>query len=108
MSFAPQGDRWRLAIINEADKMSEEAANAFLKLLEEPGSHTLIMLIASHKDLLLPTIVSRAQAIGFLTVSDQIMKTALKEKDIVEDTREEFLTFAGGRPGVLMRLCEDP
>ena len=36
LSFAPQGNQWRLAIINEAEKMSTEAANAFLKLLEEP------------------------------------------------------------------------
>ena len=107
LSFAPQGDSWRLAIINEADKMSEEAANAFLKLLEEPGSQTLLILVTPHRDLLLPTIVSRAQALGFLTVSDRIMRTALEEKGIGEDMREEFLAFAGGRPGVLIQLCED-
>ena len=107
LSFAPKADQWRLAIINEADKMSEEAANAFLKLLEEPGSQTLLILVAPHNDLLLPTIVSRTQALGFLTVSDRIMTRALAEKGIAEDVREEFLAFAGGRPGILMQLCED-
>ena len=107
-SFAARADQWRLAIINEADKMSEEAANAFLKLLEEPGSHTLLILISPHKDLLMPTILSRAQAIGFLTVSDQIMRTVLEKKNVAAEIHEELLAFAGGLPGVLMQLCEYP
>ena len=108
LSFAPQGNAWRLAIIAEADKMSEEAANAFLKLLEEPGSNTLLILISPHRDLLLPTIVSRTQALGFLTVSDTLMKAALEKKDAAADVHEELLAFAGGLPGVLMQLCENP
>ena len=108
LSFAPQGEQWRLAIINEADKMSEEAANAFLKLLEEPGVRTLLILVTPHKDLLLPTIVSRTQALGFLTISDRIMAKMLEEKGVAEDMREEFLAYAGGRPGALMQLCENP
>ena len=107
LSFAPQGNAWRLAIINEAEKMSTEAANAFLKLLEEPGSHTLIILISPHLELLMPTLASRTQAIGFLTISDKIMRAAIGEKGIASEQSEEFLALAGGRPGVIIRLCND-
>ena len=108
LSFAPQGDQWRLAIINEADKMSEEAANAFLKLLEEPGSNTLIILVSPHKDFLLPTIVSRVQAISFFTVPDKDIKIMLVKNGIEPEMQEEFLALAGGRPGVLIRLLGNP
>jgi len=108
LSFAPQGNAMRLAMINEADKMSEEAANAFLKLLEEPGSCTLIILITSSRDLLLPTIISRTQSIGFLTVPEKDMRALMGTlRSAVREEDEELLTLAGGRPGILIQLCND-
>lgn len=108
LSFAPQGNTMRLAIINEADKMSEEAANAFLKLLEEPGSHTLIILITSGRDLLLPTIVSRTQQVGFLTVPEKDMRALLDAlRPLAREDDEELLVLAGGRPGALIEFCND-
>ncbi len=109
LSFAPQGNTMRLAIINEADKMSEDAANAFLKLLEEPGSRTLIILITSSAELLLPTIVSRMQKVGFFTVVQKDMHTLVRAlRPAVHEDDEELLALAGGRPGVLVQLCNDP
>ena len=108
LSFAPSGGEWRLAIINEADRMSEEAANAFLKLLEEPGANTLLILVAPHKDLLLPTILSRTQTVGFLTVSDEVLQETLRKEKTPSEEHEELLAFAGGRPGILLQLRKDP
>lgn len=64
-SLAPQGNNWRIAIINNADKMSQEAANSFLKLLEEPGQQTLIILLSAYPEMLPQTVVSRTQVIKF-------------------------------------------
>ncbi len=105
-SFAPVAGEWRLAIINEADKMNEEAASAFLKLLEEPGANTLFILIAAHKDLLLPTIVSRVSPLGFLTVSDATLERVLDAKHIAQNARKDIQVLAAGRPGILLQLCE--
>lgn len=55
---AAEGDT-KLVIIDEADRLLEEAANAFLKTLEEPPPQTLIILITSLPNRLLPTILSR-------------------------------------------------
>lgn len=78
-SFAPQGESWRIAIIDHVDKMSLEAANSFLKLLEEPGRKTLFILVTAFPDLLPPTIVSRTQVIKFYGVRPEI-DTKLTEK----------------------------
>ncbi|MDP3769791.1 MAG: DNA polymerase III subunit delta' [Candidatus Sungbacteria bacterium] len=106
-SLRPAGETWRLAIIDEADKMSEEAVNAFLKLLEEPGPQTLIILIAPSRDLLLPTILSRTQVVGFFPVPELKLRAFMETKDITAKMQDELLVLAGGRPGILMRVCSD-
>ena len=106
-SFAPEGGKWRIAIINEADTMTGDAADAFLKILEEPGSQTLLILISSAPDLLPPTLVSRTHAIRFAKV---------READIVEflerevGDKETVRAIAGrtfGCPGLAIRMARD-
>lgn len=107
MAFRAAGDKWRIAIIDEAEKMSEEASNAFLKLLEEPGSQTLFILISHHPDAMLPTIRSRAQTISFSSVSDAELEHFLDQRKVSAKDREDILTVAAGRPGILLRALED-
>ncbi len=52
-------DNWRIVIIDCADEMNKNAANALLKILEEPPAHTILLLISHNAGLLLPTIRSR-------------------------------------------------
>ena len=59
LSLKPMSARRRVAILDEADWMNDEAANALLKTLEEPPPHSVLILIASAADRLLPTIRSR-------------------------------------------------
>lgn len=107
LSFAPEGDRWRVVIVNEAEKMSSASRDSFLKLLEEPGAKTLFLLIASDPKLLSSTIVSRTYSVRFSLVPDLFFIRFLEEK--VEDStrRSSFLLLAKGRPGILMRLIRD-
>ena len=105
-SFAPEGEMWRLAIIDEADKMSEEAGNALLKLFEEPGEQTLIILISPAREMMMPTIISRTQTLGFFTVPEHELASYIEER-VPSSQHHAFLSLAAGRPGILMRLCED-
>jgi len=57
--------RGRIAIIVDAERMSEEAANSVLKILEEPPEKMYLLMISSRPNLLLPTISSRCQIIQF-------------------------------------------
>lgn len=106
-SFAGSKDAMRIVIVNDAHMMSKEAANAFLKLLEEPGAHTLFMLIAPEKEMLLQTIISRAHSVYFAPVPEQAIHEYLADKKISADMREEFLPLAAGRPGVILHMFAD-
>ena len=63
MSATSFSGGWKVGIIVGADRMQPEAANAFLKSLEEPGPNTLYLLLTDQPDAILPTIVSRTQRI---------------------------------------------
>lgn len=61
--------RLRVAVIDGADELGEAAANAFLKMLEEPPAHARIVLVAAGPDALLPTVASRCTVVRFRPVS---------------------------------------
>ena len=65
LSLRPMLGRRRVAVIDDADRMSTESANAILKTLEEPPPYALIILIAADLGRILPTIRSRCQTIRF-------------------------------------------
>lgn len=87
----------RVILILEADKMTNDAANCFLKTLEEPPFDTLFILTSSRSDYLLPTIRSRCQIVPFNYLN------ASQIQDIVIDAQDSFLL---GSPGDIMRLRE--
>jgi DNA polymerase-3 subunit delta' len=64
----PPGGKVKMAVISDADKMTEAAANAFLKTLEEPPSGSKIVLIAASRSAVLPTVASRAELVRFGSV----------------------------------------
>lgn len=70
----PREGRQRFFIIDEAERLRDEAANSLLKTLEEPPATSTIVLITSQPDSLLPTIRSRAQRLNFtpLTLSEML------------------------------------
>src|SRR5262245_23591155 len=61
LSLKPARGKRKIAVIDDADDFNEESANSFLKTLEEPPPHSLLILIGSSADRQLPTIVSRCQ-----------------------------------------------
>jgi DNA polymerase III gamma/tau subunit len=98
LSFAPQADEWRVVIIDGVEHLSIPAANAFLKLLEEPGERTLLLLISSALELVLPTIRSRTQAIRFGMVPNMKPKfEGLAELQKVRDASVQEVLVAAAR-----------
>ncbi|MGQ9664602.1 MAG: DNA polymerase III subunit [bacterium] len=88
----------RVVIILEADRMNEEAANSFLKTLEEPPIDTIFILTSSRPDYLMPTIRSRCQLIHFSYLSNTQIQNI-----IFEDT--DFYRL--GSPGEILTLKEN-
>lgn len=84
MSFKPLEGRYKVVIMTDADMMRVAAANAFLKLLEEPGPQTLFILTTSRQDRLLPTILSRCQRMRFDLLDARDLELALVERDGID------------------------
>jgi DNA polymerase-3 subunit delta' len=75
--FRPYEGRWKVIIIDEADRLREEAANSILKTLEEPPATTLIVLVTSKPYALLETIRSRCQMLRFAPLADHDIEAHL-------------------------------
>lgn len=88
LSIRPLAGSRKVAIIDDADTMTDECANAFLKSLEEPPERAVLFLIASNLDAVLPTIRSRCQLVRFAPLSATDIAELLVEQDLVP-SREE-------------------
>jgi DNA polymerase III subunit delta' len=73
---------WRVVIVDPADDMNRNAANALLKTLEEPPKRTLFILISHSSGRLLPTIRSRCQSIRFEPLAHHDLSAALQSIDL--------------------------
>ena len=88
LSLKPMSARRRVAIIDDAEWMSDEAANSLLKTLEEPPPNSVLILIATSSDRLLSTIRSRCQVVTFQPLSPTDIQTLLVQEGITADARE--------------------
>ena len=100
---------WRIALIDSVDEMSEQAANALLKNLEEPPPNSLVILISHAPGRLLPTIRSRVQRLDLKPlgehVIEQLLETRAPELDV--RTRSALARVAEGSIGLALRLSGD-
>jgi len=101
-------DGFKIGIIEQAHLMNRTAQNAILKTLEEPHGKTVLILIADSKEFLLPTILSRLQEIRFFPVSKAELNPLFEKKAITSKKKEMILQLAGGRPGKVVQLLEEP
>ncbi len=76
--------RWRVVIISQADRLRVEAANSFLKLLEEPPPRALFILTSSRESRLLSTIVSRCQTYRFAPLPVELVRDELVRREQVD------------------------
>ncbi|WP_298865513.1 DNA polymerase III subunit delta' [uncultured Gimesia sp.] len=109
MSLRPMLGNRRVAIIDDADKMNAESANALLKTLEEPTANYLMILIASELDVILPTIRSRCQTIRFGRLSEENVAELLLQQELVESEDQAFqiARFAEGSLKTASQLLDD-
>lgn len=75
-------------MLDDADTMNDEAANALLKTLEEPPERAVLILIVHNAAALLPTIRSRCQFVRFDPLSDTIVAELLLEQGVAENSQE--------------------
>jgi len=105
--FYPYKSSLKVVIIEEAHNLTREAANAFLKTLEEPSSKSLIILTSSAWDSILPTILSRCQLIKFLPVPTGEFKKGLEKLGAKGVVLDKIVKLSAGRPGYAINLLND-
>lgn len=98
--------RYRCCLIRSVERMQDAAANAFLKILEEPPEGLVFLLTTQAQGALLPTIVSRARLLPFRRVGIQDLRTLLE--GVPEDDQAFILHISCGAPGMVVRLRNDP
>ncbi len=108
LSLFPYSAVRKIAIIEEAATMSDEAASALLKTLEEPSSHSLIILVSASWQTILPTIISRCQLIKFLPVPEYEITAKLKNLAKKETDFKKVIKLATGRPGRAIKFLQEP
>ncbi len=102
----PYSSKWKIYIINEAEKMTVQAQNALLKTLEEPPAYAVILLLTSNPEALLPTIQSRCVILNMKPVSDDIVKNYLMKELHIPDYKADVCTaFARGNLGKAKALA---
>ena len=106
ISRRPHQGRRRIAVLDPADKMNDPAANAMLRLLEQPPADSLLILISDNPLRLLPTIRSRCQNIRFTSLSLLDLSTQIPQ-DLSADKSQVLLRLAHGSMGRLHNLLQD-
>jgi DNA polymerase-3 subunit delta' len=103
--YKPLHGRWRVFLIDGADRAGEQAANSLLKTLEEPPDHLIIILTAENVFDLLPTIRSRSVILNFSPLANADMQEFAESRKL--ENAERRITLSGGSPGIAARLDID-
>jgi DNA polymerase-3 subunit delta' len=103
--YKPLHGRWRVFLIDGADRAGEQAANSLLKTLEEPPEHLIIILTAENVFDLLPTIRSRSVILNFSPLANEDMQAFARARKL--DNAERRIALSGGSPGLAARLDID-
>jgi len=98
LSLFPYHGKYKILIIDDAHKLNVAAQNALLKILEEPNPTTIIILVTSNEDKILPTVKSRCQMINFGLVDDA---------EMLEFFPQNLVSLSAGRPGLTKIMVEN-
>ncbi|GGA10705.1 DNA polymerase III subunit delta' [Neptunicoccus cionae] len=96
---------WRVAIVDDIDLMNVSAANALLKILEEPPEKTVLLLVSHQPARLLPTIRSRCRDLRCTALSPQDQSTALTAAGLEIGSDPAIAELSGGSVGAALRLA---
>lgn len=105
-SQTPATAPYRVAIIDAADDLNVNAANAILKTLEEPPPRGVLLLVSHAPGKLLPTIRSRCRRLAFTAPDEQVTTDFLESRTgMSHDHASRLAKMAGGAPGLALRLA---
>ncbi|MFA9262596.1 MAG: hypothetical protein ACEQSB_04555 [Undibacterium sp.] len=103
LSRFPENGKYRVVIVERAEQLTISAENALLKMLEEPNTSSVIILVSSRPGKLLPTVRSRLFPVNFSLVAPEVLRQFFPESNDLPD-----FFFSLGLPGLIRRSIQDP
>jgi DNA polymerase-3 subunit delta' len=108
LAFSPALERYRIIIVDPAESMTDEAANAFLKALEEPPPYNIFILNVREPGELLPTIISRCQKVPFKPLpAKAVVNWLIKKENIDKEKAQIIAKLSEGSLGRAEKLSRD-
>jgi DNA polymerase-3 subunit delta' len=102
----PYSSRYKIYIVDEAQKMNQEAQNALLKTIEEPPSYAIILLLTTNADSFLQTILSRCVSLNLKPVREELIREHLMKRYQLPDYQAEVCAaFSQGNMGKAIELA---
>ena len=102
----PYSSKYKIYIVDEAEKMNQQAQNALLKTIEEPPAYAVIMLLTTNADSFLQTIRSRCITLNMKSVKDEVIKAYLMNEKHIQDYQADIsVAFAQGIVGKAVKLA---
>ena len=106
IKIKPYSSPYKIYIIDEAEKLTQQAQNALLKTIEEPPAYAIIMLLTANEGMLLPTIKSRCVTLTMKPVPLPLIRQYLMEELQIPDYRADICAaFSQGNVGKAKRLA---
>ncbi len=105
--LSPYEGRRRVFVLRRIDLVTIEAANALLKMLEEPPPQVILLLTAVDADLLPSTVVSRCQRLDLRPVARHQIEAALQARDVLAERARLLARLSGGRVGWALEAAGD-
>ncbi len=100
---------WRVVIVDDADSMNRNAQNALLKILEEPPSNALLILITHRLGAMIPTIRSRCRTLHFNPLSEEVLAKLMKQEvggTLSDQDNKLLASLAAGSIGAAQKIIE--
>ncbi|WP_122819711.1 DNA polymerase III subunit delta' [Varibaculum vaginae] len=106
---APAGGKWRVILMEDADRMVERSSNLLLKAIEEPPPRTVWLLCTTQPGDVLPTIRSRCRHLSLVTPSvEEVAQLLVEREGIAPDTARQAAAMSQSHIGVAKSLASDP
>ncbi len=107
LSLKPYYGDFKAVVIDNADRMNQEAQSCFLKTLEEPRGNTILILVSARPEMLMTTILSRCQLVKFLPVGHREIENYLVENHSTAKNAKELAMISEGKIGRAIKFSLD-
>jgi DNA polymerase-3 subunit delta' len=107
LALKPYASRYRVALLPDFDRAQPRAQDALLKTLEEPAPHAILLLIASERSAILPTILSRCQVLPLRPPDQATIEAVLRQGGTSADQAALLARLSGGRMGWALGAAQE-